>query len=214
MPTRLLPILTLAALLAGASAAEARMDRVVFVGDSSLLNVTLRSPRELVTDLLQRRLRIIAQPIGAPGAIMADYDRFYGFRNIGVGVTLMSQVFLPRAIVVLLGYNDWNLNAPLDDFSAAYREFLAAMPPDVPVVCITPLWNAEEGKLNSAGHRLAEYRAAIADACSAHQVVDGLTLVDAGSDTFPDGKHPSRIGNAQMATRLLPVLTPLLAPLP
>ncbi len=198
-----------AALLAAPSNGQA-MERIVFVADSSLINVTLRSPRELPTDMLARRLRFLAQAVGAPGGIMADYDRFHGYRNIGLGVELMSQVFKPKAIVVMFGYNDFNLNTPVETFADAYREFLASMPADVPIVCITPLWTQREGEPNTAGDVLADYRAAVADACSAHRVVDGVTLIDHDSKYFSDGLHPNHVGNAQLASRLVPVLKPLL----
>jgi lysophospholipase L1-like esterase len=121
---------------------------------------------------------------------------------------------LGNTIVVFLGTNDWNNGIAESAFKTNYTNFITSLESLRPtIVCVTPIWRADEGMKNKAGYTIAELRSDIAGICTGrgHSVIDGLSLVPNTAAYYtPGGIHPNDDGYASYATNLSSALGALI----
>jgi lysophospholipase L1-like esterase len=118
-------------------------------------------------------------------------------------------------VVVFLGTNDWACNIPIAEFRSDYSTFVDILDGQHPqVICVTPIWRADDGKLNSAGSTLEDYRKAIAQICTAggHPVIDGSSLVPHDQNNYLDGLHPNDAGYSYYAQHLAEAMDRFVSP--
>jgi len=146
-----------------------------------------------------------------------------GFSGQGRGEPEMAQAFaeIDASVFVV----DFAQNCPtveeLDERYAPFLETVRAAHPDVPIICITPIFSTREV---SADERLAQNpakREVIRRAVTERQeagdanitLVEGLSLLgETEGHATVDGSHPSDLGFNLMAGRLAPAVESALSP--
>lgn len=116
---------------------------------------------------------------------------------------------LGNPTVVFLGTNDWGYGIPIVKFETNYRNFIHVLDDRHPqVICVTPIWRADDGTLNGAGYKLDDYRKAITQICTAdrHPAIDGSSLVPHDPKYYLDGLHPNDAGYEYYARHLAEAL--------
>lgn len=112
-------------------------------------------------------------------------------------------------LTIAYGANDFNQSVPLGAWRARAHSLLAAVEhahPGRPVFLITPLTWAGCRSVNSAGARLPDYRAALADVARRHprtRLIPGETMIPDNPAYFVDLVHPNDRGFAEYARGLL-----------
>ena len=102
--------------------------------------------------------------------------------------------FVPDIIIVAMGTNQHQI----DGQESVIREFyyeLTSLYPDVPVLCITPIWR---GDVPKTFNMLLEIRDTIKSICNSYKhisVVDGFSLVPHLEEYFLDKLHPNVLGS-------------------
>ena len=113
--------------------------------------------------------------------------------------------FDPDRIIVFLGTNYYDTPFEQYDYKGAVIEFykrLTELYPNVPVLCITPLWRNNDVDFP----RLYWCIDTIKEACSHYEhitVCDGFNLVPNVDQCFSDGVHPNAYGSACLAENLM-----------
>jgi lysophospholipase L1-like esterase len=82
------------------------------------------------------------------------------------------------------------------------RPRCAALPPTLPVACLSPPWTAaEEEHPNANGDTMDDFRDAVRDVCTAAggAYLDGKAAIPNDLRHFPDGLHPNERGHRAMA---------------
>jgi len=134
----------------------------------------------------------------------------YGAMNANDIVPLLGN-----PIVVFLGTNDWGCSIPIAKFKISYSNFIRTLDGLHPqVICVTPIWRADDGTLNSAGCKLDDYRKEIAQICAAdgHPVIDGSPMVPHDPKNYVDGVHPNDTGYSYYAQNLAEALDRFVRP--
>lgn len=206
----LVPVLVLAG-----SAHAVVTHRVIFIGDSLTANEALFA-HEMLPERVGRALgpRILAQSVASPGATMTPYGYSVGFASQGSLVSLVSGLFVPKAVVILLGTNDYDINdvgVSADMFRAAYSIFLGSVPKNLPVVCVTPPWYVNEAAPNAAGNTLEDFRAVIRQVCASQTIVEGVNAIPHDLAYYVDGRHPNNRGTVLLARAVAAALKPIVA---
>ena len=115
--------------------------------------------------------------------------------------------FDPDKIIVFLGTNYYEASC-LElgyDYAKAVKEYYAKLTelyPDIPVLCITPLWRNN----GVDWQRFKWCIDTIKSACAEYEnikVVDGLDLVPNVDECFSDGVHPNAYGSELLANNLI-----------
>jgi lysophospholipase L1-like esterase len=181
---------------------------MIFAGDSIMLGIGSTSAANTVVG------RLVSLK---PHWYIRNYS-FEGAAVSGGGDYSMDPSAVVKlhgdTIVVLLGTNDWNNGIAESIFKTDYSNFITSLEVLRPtIVCVTPIWRADEGTRNKAGNTIAQLRSDIASICSGrgHSVIDGLSLVPSkGSYYTPGGIHPNDDGYACYANNLAAALSPYL----
>ena len=114
-------------------------------------------------------------------------------------------------ISVLIGVNDWQAGAELENFRANYAQLVSGLReghPNTPVYLITPLWVPPTWTPTTARYPLEDYRAIIREVVAERAdlgliVIEGPALIDHDAALFDRiAVHPNNSGFAQMAERL------------
>jgi len=157
-----------------------------------------------------------AGPEISSAAYLHSLSRKTGYNLLGQGVggyryeardLMRIEGYEPDKIIVFLGTNYYDaecLERCSYDYAPAVKEFykrLNELYPDVPVLCVTPLWrnnNVDMDRLLWCADRIKE-------ACADYEnvtVVDGFTLVPNVDECFSDKVHPNAYGSELLATNL------------
>jgi lysophospholipase L1-like esterase len=175
------------------------LKRVLFVGDSITADLSVTG-RNQYPELVGRQMRnVLVQNAGKPAATMANLGYAAGWGTNRYIVQMLDGVFALNTVVILLGTNDWAESIPVASFEAAYTMFVAAVPPGVNIVCVTPTWRRVDGQANKVGETLDDVRAAVSRACAGHTIVDGSQAIPHAERFFQDGLHPNAMGNRYLA---------------
>ena len=183
--------------------------RIMVIGDSIMAGTGLQRVQNQATYRLQRATHAEFQNFASPGATMADVGTVPGMNQASASVNLLAGIAGHRlyGLVVVLGTNDWALPAITPDgFEAAYGAFLEALPTDLHVVCMSSPWSSfRDGRPNTYGETLDDYRARTKAVCEAHgyTYLDGTLAVPHDPSFYVDGLHPNDRGHRAMATFLL-----------
>lgn len=116
--------------------------------------------------------------------------------------------FMPERIIVFLGTNYYDKVQEEHGYfyAQAVRDYYARLRelyPNVPVVCVTPLWRNNEGTDMA---RLLWCIDTIKNECAKYEgiyVADGFDLVPNVGECFSDGVHPNSYGMELLASNLL-----------
>lgn len=119
----------------------------------------------------------------------------------------------------LIGYNDWFISKPIDQFEAEIDLYMtdwfaASTVADAKLVMISTIFCSGEDRRNANGDQLHDYREAMRRACDRQAAVrpgrilyvDGLSIMTHAATHVPDGVHPGEIGVAEMAAGLEPLI--------
>jgi lysophospholipase L1-like esterase len=189
--------------------------RVVFIGDSLTANQALLA-QQMLPERVGRLLgdRVFVEALAAPGATMTDHGMLPGFGSQKALLEVLGGLFPPKAVVILLGTNDYDAESGTgvspDAFRAAYSSFLATAPPGTSVVCITPPWFAGESKPNAGGYTLEDYRAVIRQVCARQTIVEGVNAIPHDPAYYLSGPHPNELGTELLSRAVAAALRPLL----
>jgi lysophospholipase L1-like esterase len=176
--------------------------RIMIIGDSIQSGTGLRRVTQQASYLLQGAAGVVVHNFASPGARMTDVFFGPGMNQAGVAVQLVYGFFGMRGLVVALGTNDWWGNADLTVFRQAYADFLAGLPPMLPVACLSPPWMAREVAPNDNGAMMDDFRETIREVCAAagKAYLDGKAAIPNDVNYFvPDGMHPNKRGHRAMA---------------
>jgi lysophospholipase L1-like esterase len=193
--------LALVALVALPSHAFAQ--RIMIIGDSIQSGTGLKRTSSQASDRLQRLANVVVHNFASPGARLTD--GFYpGMKHAVDAVWLLHGFFGMQGVVIAIGTNDWAAGVDLAVFSQDYRDFLAALPPTLPVACMGMVWRADEGVPNATGLTLDDFRTAIRDACATRgkPYLEGKDAIPNSAAYFVDGIHPNDRGHRVMGAFL------------
>ena len=212
------PILALVlATMVASSALGITTQRVVFVGDSLTANQALLA-QQMLPSRVGRLLgdRVFVETIAAPGATMTDHGIIPGFGSQKVLMDVVAGLFPPKAVVILLGTNDYDAESGVgvstDAFRAAYSSFLTSVPMAISVVCVTPPWFAGESKPNAFGSTLEDYRAVIRQVCPKQTIVEGVNAIPHDRAYYVSGPHPNELGTELLAQAIAAAVRPFIGP--
>ena len=188
-------------LIVSARGTNAQLRRVLFFGDSITANPMVTALDQYPSIAARLVGRVLPQNLGVPGGRMTDVAGLWpGWAHYPDVVEALSGIFGVHAIVVLIGTNDWGANQSAASVEEAYRTFLDNLPPRVPVICVTPPWQRNDGTRNTADETLDDVRAAITRACTERGlVVRGDYAIPHDGDFYKDAIHPNALGNLYLA---------------
>lgn len=150
-------------------------------------------------------------------AYLHALTRKTGYNTLGQGVggyryepcdLMRVEGFEPDRIIVFLGTNYYDKEQEERGYfyAEAVRDYYARLNelyPDIPVVCVTPLWRNNEGTDMA---RLLWCIDTIKNECAKYEnlyVADGFSLVPNVGECFADGIHPNAYGMELLADNLL-----------
>ncbi len=203
------------ATIVASSALGITTQRVVFVGDSLTANQALLA-QEMLPSRVGRLLgdRVFVETLAAPGATMTDHGIIPGFGSQKALLEVLGGLFPPKAVVILLGTNDYDAESGTgvspEAFRAAYSSFLASAPPGTSVVCVTPPWFAGESRPNAGGYTLDDYRAVIRQVCAKQTIVEGVNAIPHDRAYYVSGPHPNELGTELLAQAVAAAVRPLI----
>jgi hypothetical protein len=119
----------------------------------------------------------------------------------------------PAVLWIALGTNEYT-TVSTTTFRTDYAgmlDSLRALLPNTKFICQTPILRSSEG-LNAFGATLEDYRKQINDVCGSRnwtRVFDGKTITT--TEDLNDGLHPSTLGHQKYASKIYPVLAPLVS---
>ena len=178
---------------------------IMIIGDSIQAGTKLNRAHGQASWRLQRSTGIVVHTFASPGATMANSGFLSGMLNATTAVQLLHGLFNQLyGIIINLGLNDWGESVTISAFSSAYGEFIAAIPPGINVVCMSPTWSDREGELNAQGATLDDFRAATRTVCESlgATYLDGKEVIPNDASYFVDGLHPNERGHRAMSTFL------------
>jgi lysophospholipase L1-like esterase len=102
------------------------------------------------------------------------------------------QGYVPEKIIISLGSNQYQTTSM--KAIEEYYDRLSELYPNIPVLCITPIWRGDSPDKN---HVLKEFGQKTKDICAKYSnisVIDGFKLVPHTSEYFIDEVHPNALG--------------------
>ncbi|MBI1955372.1 MAG: hypothetical protein HYS38_03165 [Acidobacteria bacterium] len=188
--------------------------RVLFHGDSITQGTGTSHPRNTFVWVVCERLGCDPINLGFGGSAWGDKP---------VADYIASRQDW-NVLVVAFGTNTYRrAQETPEQFGKTYDTFLStirATHPDVPILCITPLWRGADGteEKNQAGYTHQQYRDAVTQVVKRRQASDSNLHLLEGKELVPqnllnaDQVHPNDEGAAKLAAAVATELKPLLRP--